>query len=132
MQFACMHGIPVWTIHEFETSPVTSSSVMPMCTTNSHIARVFFWAPFLYGWADSNIFTIDKYSMPKEGALRDLTKEHWDPLLNPDYVCPNVIFLFLSHLLALAHSGIISTGSVVQHPEAIHMIQPIPLVLRNF
>jgi hypothetical protein len=42
-------------------------------------------------WADRRYFVLeekDKYRWPEDGRLRDLTEQHWDQNLNPQYTCP--------------------------------------------
>ncbi len=43
--------------------------------------------------ADSRYFSLekkDKYLWPEGNSLRDLTKQHWDKNLNPQYTCPRL------------------------------------------
>jgi hypothetical protein len=44
-------------------------------------------------WADDRYFILqgkDKYPWPKGDSLENLTKQHWDKNLNPQYTCPRL------------------------------------------
>ena len=56
------------------------------------------------------MFKLDPYTMPTGDALRNLTKQHWDPKLNEDYECPAVLKGLENKLMNAANQNGCSNG----------------------
>ena len=76
-------------------------------------------------WADEAIFDLTSAQMPKGDELRDLTKQHWDKYLNPDYKCPLLWDALENELWDAEHGGQCSAfsqqpiaGPTQLHPES--------------